>query len=132
MKQARRTTDDLQDYLDAVDVIYFDGHLSEMGVTIKWLPPRRPKTMPLVAHYLHDERRIELSRTLAFPWVPRQYVLQTIFHEALHALLGPEHDTHTKTFHLSEKQFVYSFEAREWERDNRRKLVRSPEPKGVV
>ena len=121
-----RSTADLREYLDALDLCYFDGHLDDLGVTIGWM--RTDATDRRVGEYDFDKLQIRLNRRLALDFVPRLYVMQIVFHEGLHALHGPEHD---HAFHAAEKQYALSFEAFKWEREQFDELCAKPVPRGL-
>jgi hypothetical protein len=121
-----RSTADLREYLEHVDACYFDGHLDDLDVSIKWM--RTTALDRRCGQYVFGSREIELNRRLAYDFVPRYYVLFTIFHEGLHALHGPEHG---HAFHAAEKQFALSFESFMWEREHFDTLCGMPVPKGL-
>jgi hypothetical protein len=123
-----RTTADLREYLDAIDLCYFKGQLDDMGVEIGWIPARGPRGR--IGQYWHDRKRIELARELASFEVPLVVVMSVIFHESLHAVLGPDHDDHGEIFRLLEGRFLHHVEAHLWERDNITKPW-PPAPKGL-
>lgn len=118
-----RDSGDLRDYLDALDLCYFDGHLD---CSIIWMRPH--KVFTRVGQYDFERKRVELSRTLACLWVPTVYVLQTIHHEALHALYGPEHN---ERFRSHERLFAHAYDAFLWERENAPRLRNEPCPRGL-
>lgn len=121
-----RDSADLREYLEAIDLCYFDGALEELGVKVKW-DRSRSKQPARVGFYWEDTRVIEIARVLADESIPRFYVLYVIFHEALHAVYGKEH---TKIFKQAEKQFAYTFEVGEWECKNTDQAWPDP-PKGL-
>lgn len=118
-----RTTADLREYLEAIDLCYFAG---ELDCSIGWMRPHKAFTR--VAQYDFERCRIEVSRTLAYLWVPTVYVLQTVHHEAIHAELGPEHN---EWFRARERLFAHTYDAFLWERENAPKLRDALCPKGL-
>lgn len=109
-----RSTSDLREYLEAIDVCYFDSHLDDLGVEIRWMRARGGEPTRL-GQYWFERKTIEIARHLADESIPRFYVMSVIHHEALHAVHGPEHD---RAFHLAERQFLFAFEVAQWEREN--------------
>jgi len=107
-----RTTADLREYLEAIDLCYFDQHLSELGVQIRWMRARSDAAAR-VGCYRIEEKTIEVARDLAHASVPRVFVMQTIHHEACHAIYGANHGP---AFHRACRQFLFAYEAFEWER----------------
>lgn len=127
-----RDSGDLREYLEALDLCYFHGELEALGVQIRWMPARAANPQKLGHWYVQPaldeaEHVIEISRTLANRWVPDYYVLHIIFHEALHVVHGADHD---KVFSNAEKQFAYTYEVAEWEREHANHPW-PPAPKGL-
>lgn len=122
-----RTTADLREYLDAIDLCYFDGHLESMGVEIRWMRARgtRDGAPATVGKFWPESRLIEIARVLAHVSVPRVYVMQVVHHEACHAVYGTEH---SPAFHAACRQFLHTYEAQEWERAG---TPWPPVPKGL-
>jgi hypothetical protein len=108
-----RSTADLREYLDAIDLCYFDGHMDDLGVDIRWMRARDPASVPRLGCYWNESRLIEIARPLADESVPRQFVCRVIHHECLHAVHG---SWHSKPFEQAERLFLFHFEAAEWER----------------
>lgn len=113
MSADHRTSADLREYLDAIDVCYFGGALDDLSVSIKWM--RTQEQVTRVGQYLPGARKIEIARVLACPEVPMAYVLHVIHHEACHAIVSLEHDA---AFHAAASRFALTHEAWEWERRN--------------
>jgi hypothetical protein len=109
-----RSSADLREYLDAIDLCYFDGHLEELDVSIGWMRARDQAIPTRIGQYDFERKRIEIARNLADESVPRFYVMQIIYHEALHAIYGAEHD---RKFQLAERQYLFTYEVGEWERN---------------
>jgi hypothetical protein len=123
-----RTTSDLREYLDAIDLCYFEGQLDDLGVDIRWMRAR--ERVPRVGQYVRDYKMIEIARPLANLEVPTCYVMGVIYHECLHVVLGPEHDHHSHTFRMLEGRFLQIVQVYEWERENAHKAW-PPAPKGL-
>jgi hypothetical protein len=97
-----RTSSDLAEYLDAIDLVYFDGALEEMGVQIRWMRARGAGPPTRVGQYDFERKTIEIARHLADESIPRFYVLSVVHHEGCHA---------------HERQFVQGYEVAAWERE---------------
>lgn len=123
-----RTTADLRECLEAIDVCYFEGQLDALGVDVRWMRARDKTTR--VGKYWHDRKVIEIARVLAADLVPDYYVRFVIYHEALHAILGPEHDGHSQIFRLLEGRFLQIVDVFGWEEKFSTKAW-PPTPKGL-
>jgi hypothetical protein len=118
-----RSTAQLREYLRAVDLCYLAGHLGELGTQIRWMRRDAP------THYgRYLDGTIEINRRLALDSVPLCFVLSIVHHEALHAVLGPEHDAR---FHAAEKLFALGYEAATWEREHAHELLLIAPPRGL-
>lgn len=116
MHPQTRSSSDLREMLEALDLCYFAGQLEELGVDVRWMPARiRPGAR--VGQYWHDTKKIEVARPLASLEVPDFYVQGVIHHEAVHAILGPSHDKHSQIFRIMEGRFLYLAQVAEWERE---------------
>ena len=122
-----RSQEWLEESLAALDRVYFDDHLTDAGVRVgwmKWAPRKRYFTWGLC--YVDDVPiRIELNRALAWHCVPAYVALDTLFHEALHIVVGPEHDL---PFTLAEKRYVHHGASAEWNATNYAWLLAAPRP----
>lgn len=108
-----RDQDFLDDALAAFDLLHFDGHLSDRGVTIKWHRFRTKGTSTRFAEVaLGEHPQIRVNRVLAQQWVPSFFLLDVIHHELIHVLLGPAHDL---AFRLCEDRYVHHAKASMWE-----------------
>jgi hypothetical protein len=110
-----RTSSDLAEYLDAIDLVYFDGALEEMGVQIRWMRARGAGPPTRVGQYDFERKTIEIARHLADESIPRFYVLSVVHHEGCHALFGADHES--LAFRAHERQFVQGYEVAAWERE---------------
>jgi len=121
-----RSTADLREYLDALDLCYFDGQLAEdyPELGIRWM---RARTSARFGQY-SEARGIEISRVLAYPWVPPFFVLSVVYHEALHAVIGLEH---CYRFRQAERAYARWYEASVWEHENCARLLAAEPPKGL-
>jgi len=111
--------------LDSLDLVFFESHMAEYPVTIKWMrwKPCRSGGEFLYATYL--EGVIEINRALAWDWVPDFVVMSTVYHECLHHFTGHDHDL---AFKFAEQKFPHYTEALLWERENLAKLLAAPKP----
>ena len=75
--------------------------------------------------YNHLSREIRVHPLLDSPEVPQYFVESVIFHEYLHHMLGPDHDTR---FHEHEKLFRFDREARTWLKRNLHRLLGRRKP----
>ena len=122
-----RTVEWLEESLAALDRVYFDDHLADAGVRIGWMRWRPRKTYFAWGYCMVDEVpiRIEINRVLAWNVVPAYVVLETIYHEALHIVVGPEHDL---PFTLAEKRFVHHGASAAWNAENYHWMLHAPKP----
>lgn len=104
----------------ALDRVYFDDRLADRGILVKWKKWTHKKIFLYgVCHTENQPPVIHINRVLAHPDVPSYVTMSTLYHECLHALLGPKHDL---AFHLSERRFVHQFESDAWIRANEKWL----------
>lgn len=120
-----RTLSWLRESLKAIDRVYFDDALAAAGVRIVWAPWKKPGTTFWWGYYELEEKRICVNRALAWPWVPGYVVNGTIYHEALHAVYGPEHD---ERFALAEQRYVHHAKAEVWETENFNAMLAAGNP----
>jgi hypothetical protein len=106
-----RDQDWLEEAVHALDLVCFDGHLPA-GLHVSW-HKYRPAKRPTLGDYL--DGRIRMNVILQSEKVPSYYVLSTLYHECLHALLGHEHGP---LFLVTERQFPRYTEALLWEKAN--------------
>ena len=107
-----RTQEDLDRLFTALDTVYFNDELRHRGVRISWKKYRKLKNFFYYGEYYEDTGRITINRVLARPEVPTYVLMQTILHEQLHAILGPDHDG---GFAAAEARYVHHAAAAVWE-----------------
>lgn len=115
----------LADSLEALDRVVFMGALSEIGVRAKWMRHRIRKHTFVYGIYDIDRKRIELSPVLKHDWVPEGVALSVLAHEALHAILGPEH---SHEFRLAEARFPHHHASELWCAQNLDRLLGESPP----
>lgn len=113
--------------LSAIDMVFFDGLLEEHEVTVRWSRWRQVKPGSYFIYATYLEHSIEVNRALAWHWVPDFVVMSTIYHEALHHVVGMEHDL---AFRFAEQKFPHYAEAAVWEVENLQKLKEAANPIG--
>ena len=104
--------------LTALDLVYFDGALSEDDVKVKWWPFKVSRGIVIYGDYC--QKQIRINRVLADPTVPTFVTIGTLFHETLHHVIGLEHDL---TFSFAEAQYVHCTRAALWEREHFNRIV---------
>lgn len=87
---------DLSRIAETVNRTYFNSTLAISSVAWTVGKPRRR-----LAYYRTGENAIRVSRALDHPSVPGFYMEYILFHEMLHALLGPERWGRAWVFHHS-------------------------------
>ena len=115
-----RTQEELDRLFDALDTVYFDGELRSRGLTIAWKKYRKLKRNLYYGHFWEDGNKITINRVLARPEVPTMVLMQTILHEQLHAVLGPDHDG---GFAAAEARYVHHAAACVWESEQHAWLI---------
>lgn len=120
-----RDLDWMRESFEAIDHIWFADGLEALGVTVHWQRWRQNKETYRLGSYDAELRRIEVHRALAHEWIPMNVALLVIYHEALHALLGPEHDSR---FRAHEQAFPGYAEALHWEMEHWERVLRAPRP----
>lgn len=133
MQHTNRTLDDLEGYLHAVALCYFEpGQLD--GVWIRWAPWRGTHGGRLAAYH-PDTRTIRICKRLAWAWVPDWYVCFVVFHEALHHVHGRAPRAtkgrdrwHTEAFRAAERQFFWFGRVAQWEAEHGGLLACEPPP----
>jgi hypothetical protein len=119
-----RTLADMRERLRAIDLVYFGGELEQRDVELHWIR-WRPEVSFVFGRCWPERGRIEVHRALAWRWVPECVVLTTLYHEALHIVIGREHN---REFHLAERHFVHLADAVRWEINNMERLTSAPRP----
>ena len=128
---ARGRVHDLQAILDRLNAEHFEGAVE---VRIGWgrsgaLPGR---TSIRAGVYLHSARAIRIHPALDREEVPEFYVAAVVFHEMLHQVV-PVHErngrrvVHGAEFRRRERAYVDFQRSREWEKQNLRLLLSSPD-----
>lgn len=113
----------LQTSLRALDRVYFSDTLHDVRVGwMRWRPS--PHGFTWGRCYV-PERVIHLNRALAHAWVPDHVVLGVLYHEALHLVIGEQHDT---AFQLAEQRFAHHGEMRAWEVEHLPALLKAENP----
>lgn len=126
-----RTTADLQEYLEAVELCYFEPGALD-GVSIEWARWRGNLAGRLGAYHPHA-KVIRICKRLAHAWIPDWYVLFVVYHEALHHLHGRgprglKDRWHHEAFRAAERQFFWFGRAMQWEAENAERLACEPPP----
>lgn len=116
----------LRKSLDAIDRVMFLGDLAKAGVRIKWMRFRKLKTEFLYGRYDFDRKLIEVNPVLKHAWVPEEVALGVIFHEGLHAILGPDHGA---VFQSCEMAFPWRRRDDFWCDENVNNLIAAEPPK---
>lgn len=114
----------LQDALHALDRVFFDGHLGDHPVKLRWMRWRPTKGF-VYAQYWDCQGLIEVNRALAWLWVPDYVVMATLYHEALHHVVGMDHDL---AFNLSEARYPHFAASQVWEARNINSLLGAKRP----
>lgn len=112
-----RNQEDLDRLFSALDVVYFHGELRERGWRVRWKRYRLKRSV-CFGQCDHERKTVWISRVLADLAVPDYVALATVYHEQLHAVLGPEHDDHGAGFHAAESRFVHHAVAEVWEAEH--------------
>ena len=112
----------LEDALAAFDLLHFDGSLADHSTAIKW---HRFRTMGHRTRFAEvrlpkpdaptRRRVIRVNVVLQQSWVPDYFVLDTVHHEALHVVLGWDHDA---AFWSHSQRYVHHAAARAWADEN--------------
>lgn len=108
-----RDRDWLTDALAAFDLLHFDGALAEKNFAIKWFRFRTKGQSTRYGEYRFRDSppMIRISTVLSQAWIPDYVVLDVVHHEALHAVVGLDHDL---AFQLSEARYVHHAKAQMW------------------
>lgn len=123
-EHANRDVSDLRESLHALDLVFFDGQLDDVGVKVKWMRWRPMIESPFIyATYLNNV--IEVNRALAWHWVPEYVVMATLYHEALHHVVGMDHDL---AFTFAEQRYPHFAASQVWEACNLQRLRTAPRP----
>ena len=129
--QPRGRTHDLAAIYDRLNLSEFGGAVQ---ARIGWgavRPGRRRRTIK-TGVYLHEARVIRIHPTLDRDEVPEFYVAAVVFHEMLHQVV-PVHErngrrvVHGAEFRRRERAYVDFQRSREWEKQNLRLLLSSPD-----
>ena len=76
---------------------------------------RKKRRSIRLGSYNHHTTEIRIHPLLHTPGVPAFFIQSVIYHEYLHHVLGPHHNSR---FHRAERQFRYHRESQEWIRRN--------------
>ena len=129
--QPRGRIHDLAAIFERLNASQFEGVVE---ARIGWgavRPGERRRTVK-TGVYLHDARVIRIHPTLDRPEVPEYYVAAVVFHEMLHQVV-PVHErngrrvVHGAEFRRRERAYVDFQRSREWEKQNLRLLLSSPD-----
>lgn len=115
----------LEAALRAIDLVFFESHMAEYPVTIKWARWRQMRKGSEFVYATYLEGTIEVNRALAWLWVPDFVVMSTVYHECLHHFTGHDHDL---AFKFAEQKFPHYTDALLWEQVHFDKLVAAPRP----
>jgi hypothetical protein len=116
----------LESDLDAIDRIYYMGHLRATGITIAWGRWRKTTNTFRFGCYRPHLKRIEINPILAEDWVPGYVVTGTIFHECLHHVHGRKHSAE---FRQAELQFPHWIADEMWRTENLNRLIAARPPR---
>jgi hypothetical protein len=111
--------------MSSLDMVFFEGHLEEIPVVIRWARWRPVKTVESFYYATYLDSEIEVNRVLAWSWVPDYFVMSVIYHECLHHVVGMDHDL---AFKYAEQKFPHHTDALLWELQNVERLVAAPNP----
>lgn len=76
---------------------------------------RKKRRSIRLGSYNHGTTEVRIHPVLNAPGVPAFFIQSVIYHEYLHHVLGPHHNSR---FHRAERQFRYHRESQEWIRRN--------------
>jgi hypothetical protein len=129
--QPRGRVHDLAAIFERLNASQFEG-LVEARIGWGAVRPGERRRTVKTGVYLHDARVIRIHPTLDRPEVPEYYVAAVVFHEMLHQVV-PVHErngrrvVHGAEFRRRERAYVDFQRSREWERQNLRLLLSSPD-----
>lgn len=120
---------DLQAMFDRLNAQHFGGKIQ---ATITWTRAAKGqrRTSIHMGTYSDELKLIRIHPALDQAWVPEHFVEFVVFHEMLHQVHGvaghgeARRAVHTPAFRADEKRFPRYAEARRWEKDNLRRLLR--------
>ncbi len=120
---------DLTAIFDRLNAAHFGGKIE---ATITWTRAARGqrRTSIHMGTYSDELRLIRIHPALDQAWVPEMFVEFVVFHEMLHQVHGVaghgegRRAVHPPAFRADEKRFPRYAEARRWEKDNLRRLLR--------
>jgi hypothetical protein len=120
---------DLQAMFDRLNTQHFGGKIQ---ATITWTRAAKGqrRTSIHMGTYSDELKLIRIHPALDQAWVPEHFVEFVVFHEMLHQVHGvaghgeARRAVHTPAFRADEKRFPRYAEARRWEKDNLRRLLR--------
>ena len=120
---------DLERLRDALNATYFGHRVTARITWTRAARGQRRATMRL-GSYSEQEDLIRIHPALDQAFVPEYFVASVVFHEMLHALHGAEEledgrrSVHSPAFLEDERRFGEYAEARRWEREHIRRLLR--------
>lgn len=106
-----RTPADLRFVLHAIDFLFFGQQCANDGVTIRWKRFRQGVNHFCFGEFDSDKKQIRINIRLAQPDVPDYVVSAVVWHEALHHIIGLEHNV---AFQKAEHRFPHFYEAESW------------------
>jgi hypothetical protein len=125
---------DLADILDSAFKASPVLGLAEGRVTIGWYGSRNivRKCKTALAWYHSRKKHIRVNRVLDQAWVPVFYIRSIVAHEILHHLIQwIAREYHSPQFYRAEKALPGYRRARQWEDENRGKLLGQNGPNPV-
>ncbi len=120
-----RDLSDLRESLHALDLVFFDGHLGDANVAVKWMRWKKATVSHEFVYATYLQNVIQINRALAWHWVPEYVVMATLYHEALHHIVGMDHDL---AFTFAEQRYPHFAASQVWEAHNIQKLLSAPRP----
>lgn len=120
---------DLIGMFDDLNARYFGGKI-EAQITWTRAAKNQRRTSIHMGTYSDELRLIRIHPALDQAWVPKFFVEFVVFHEMLHQVhqVGPHEggrrEVHSRAFRRDEARFLEYREARAWERQNLKRLLR--------
>lgn len=120
---------DLVGMFDDLNARYFGGKI-EAQITWTRAAKNQRRTSIHMGTYSDELRLIRIHPALDQAWVPKFFVEFVVFHEMLHQVhqVGPHEggrrEVHSRAFRRDEARFLEYREARAWERQNLKRLLR--------
>jgi len=113
----------LQQIFDQINTTYFENKIPPLPITWFGTPKTSAKRHRLLGYYHNEKKFIKIHRLLDQPQFPDYFISYIVYHEMLHYLYPPIHESgrkrriHHRAFKEQERRFGEYAIAKKWEKE---------------